>query len=85
MEDNTHVSSDAQMKLPYEAPKAEIILLAPNEKLAVWDFEFHDGQFGDRWALNNWAEFGVDGLGDASGVTGTVSPTDWAISSESTT
>ena len=62
------VNHDASGKKVYAAPAAEILILAPCEGLAAWDFKFHD--YDDRWAIGQWADFG--GLGDPlSGIIGT--------------
>lgn len=65
-------SQDARK--PYEAPTAEIILLAPQENLSA-DFEFHQDSSSYRWGIGGWADFfATDGLNDpASGTVGTVS------------
>lgn len=80
MEEKKMISSDSERK-PYEAPTAEVILLAPEERLSAWDYGYHTGDSGDswRWALRQWSTYGTD---PASGVTGTVSPANWAVSSE---
>ena len=42
---------------PYTPPTAEIILLTPQENLAVTDFGFHQGKESFRWGLNGWADY----------------------------
>ena len=62
------VNHETSGKKVYAAPAAEIVLLAPCEGLAAWDFKFHN--YDDRWAIGQWADFG--GLGDPlSGIIGT--------------
>lgn len=65
------------MRRPYEAPTAEVILLVPQEEL-TWTY--HDGKDADRWALNGW---GYSALGDPdSGVYGPVTPNNWTLPTE---
>ena len=67
MNKDIHVTSGDRRN--YTAPIAEIVLLAPCERLAAWDFKFHDSNYDDRWVLNDWKNaFGK--LNDASGIVG---------------
>ena len=86
MEELKNVSSMVQTpaqdaRKPYEAPSAEIILLAPKEELAGWDYQYHKDSDADRGALDGW---GYDALRDskASGVYGTVKPNNWTLPTE---
>ena len=64
------VNRETSGKKVYTAPAAEIVLLAPCEGLAAWDFKFHKYDYDDRWAIGQWADF--RGLGDPlSGIIGT--------------
>ena len=58
---------------PYAPPSAEIILIEPEEKLALIDGAFHDDPVGNRWALNGWGVF-TNSSDPASGVVGYVTP-----------
>ena len=66
-------SASCEERKPYAPPEAEIILLAPQERLAMVDFEFHQNQDSYRWNIDGWVDFmSGDGLNDpASGVVGT--------------
>lgn len=69
------IVSSAECRKPYEAPSAEVILLAPQEPLSAWDYGYHSGEDHSwRWALGQWNIYGSD---SASGVVGTVNPEDW--------
>lgn len=70
---------DGNGRKPYEAPAAEVILLTPQENLALEDFKFHQDQDSYRWGLGGWTDFfATSGLNDpASGVAGTVNPEGW--------
>ena len=62
---------------PYTPPTAEVILLMPEEALAVWDYKYHSDEVSDRWALDGW---GYNVLNHASGgVQGTLQPSGWEL------
>lgn len=70
---------DSDKRRTYAPPTAEIILLAPTERLTAWDYGYHnDSDAGNRWALNAW---GYSVLKDtaASAVTNVIEPTDWTL------
>lgn len=68
------------MRRPYEAPTAEIILLAPQEEMAAWTYHNGENEDANRWALNGW---GYSALGDPdSGVYGPVTPNNWTLPTE---
>ena len=83
MEEKKTVSSGSERK-PYEAPSAEVILLAPQDRLAAWDYGYHTGDNDNswRWALGKWGTYGSD---PASGVVGTVTPENWVPPTDSIT
>ena len=56
------------LRKPYEAPSAEVILLAPQETLAAWDTAFIPE--GDRWIFGQWGY--KNKFGGASGMEGVV-------------
>lgn len=50
------VTAQEETRKPYEPPTAEIILLAPEEELAGWQYDSHnEGETAaNRWALQGW-------------------------------
>ena len=76
-------SASCEERKPYVPPKAEIVLLAPQEKLAAVDFKFHQNQDSYRWNIGGWMDFmDSDGLNDpSSGVVGTKTNA-WALPTE---
>ena len=73
------MASSTQTRKPYEAPTAEVILLASQERLSVWDYSYHTDDSSWRWALDKWNTYGFD---PASGVVGTVNPENWVPPTE---
>ena len=86
MEELKNVSSAAQTlaqdaRKPYEAPSAEIILLAPQEELSALDFKYHNGaedNVANRWALNGWG-YPLKGDAASSNYYSTQTPKDWTL------